>query len=1039
MSALGTRGAPQLVTGLATPLTITIPLRDLSIVQWSAAAGKAMGVNVGNASFIPRSFNVTCPTSAAAGALGVRAVYTAPPALAGQAASVSLASTSTTNYLTPLAPSGGVQNVGLGAAAVSGVDGAEAPPIAAGVASAAGTTLLLKVDCGAPWGSTSFLCGPGMGGNVASFSCPSLQSVPQCLWWDSSAASGSGGWSTSGCSVTGLTETAVTCDCDRFGDFAARFATLDLPDNDLFAADVPQPLLPSTAKLLLGLGCGIAAVTALCALLAEAREGEQQRRFAKHLDGDPEVWWLSHAVGSVPLLELAQGPRASARVAPQDSPGASPPAAVALVQQLGLGSAAKSSESPAIRELSLLLCGSLDPLRMTVKLKGEGEGEGAEAPPMQPLALPPAPRIARGNTLAYFWALLWLRGGSLGHPFLSWLRLFDPRRPASLRAVSLGATLVLSLLSAVVAMVTLYGSARTFVLQPLTPTRFIVVAAIVGAALPLLHASLRAIIDTPAGAAAWASRYPVLAAELVRRHAAAALLEGEGSETMLAALRGCGVAPETLPGDDALRYAMLRGAPLPLFARSAAALLRSAHAATSRRAATPLPSASFAPEEPQLGLKTHLSYFREGGAPSPPLTSEAPSQQRLALPPKVPPPTLNDVFEAWEEARDAPPQPPRCCSSRWRAQKDATRAEFDEFCASIKAADGDIDAPAESGDAWTAGGAATQQDDAGGAAPQQQLQLVEAWSAVAGAASRGGGGGSSCGGSLVAWAGHLALWVVVGITLQVLAAFDEAREASAVRALALAWLAGLALGAFVFMPLATALSLAWQLYAWPLVVAPAAAPWAEHARAQEKALRSTALPAREALAGRLELLLHGLAAARGAQLPAADAICAGLPLSVLALALHGRAHSGAYAAGAAASSGGAQSAPMSARAAFFRNALLVARVAAAAGVPLREGRPPLLAQHAPPPPAPLTPPPPTALDSPPPPHHDWQRRGLNMQWAETLQGEEGGQGSNETNPGVLTSAGSKVVGWFGGAAPVGGVSMERFQRRGSRSGFATSR
>jgi len=84
-------GAPLPVVGLATPFLITIPLRDLSIVQWDLKSGAATGVSVGNAAFSPRAVNVTCPSSLAAARAGISAVFTAPPPLAGTAAAVSLA------------------------------------------------------------------------------------------------------------------------------------------------------------------------------------------------------------------------------------------------------------------------------------------------------------------------------------------------------------------------------------------------------------------------------------------------------------------------------------------------------------------------------------------------------------------------------------------------------------------------------------------------------------------------------------------------------------------------------------------------------------------------------------------------------------------------------------------------------------------------------------------------------------------------------------------------------------------------------------
>ena len=179
-------GAPLPLSGLAAPYTVTLPLRDLSVVRYSAATGSAT-IEVGTAAFSLRSIAVVCPASPGDAAAGVAARYTAPPALAGRRAPVALLKASTVAF-TELSASveGAVGDVGFGAAlvgdALSGA-AAGAPPAPAPTPAGA-FYYLLTTDCGAPFSNGTFLCGPGTEGRNVTFSCPTVVPTPACLWFD---------------------------------------------------------------------------------------------------------------------------------------------------------------------------------------------------------------------------------------------------------------------------------------------------------------------------------------------------------------------------------------------------------------------------------------------------------------------------------------------------------------------------------------------------------------------------------------------------------------------------------------------------------------------------------------------------------------------------------------------------------------------------------------------------------------------------------------------------------------------------------------
>jgi hypothetical protein len=243
----------------ASPIRVTLPLRDLSIVQWDARAARVRGYSIGADAFPRLSINVTCPRSAAAttaeavfsaggagrAAVRVEAVIASQfssvvsssdvtPPVSGDLAAFADASASSKSALAISAGDGGAASSGNGSDAAGGGVSAAAPVI-----SRRGLSFVLSTDCGPAFGRRGFVCGDGT--DRVEFTCPRVEVVPTCVWWNAAARAWDGGV----CTVASVDATSVSCDCSQPGAFAARFVALEKGQTDVFASSSPAPLVTS--------------------------------------------------------------------------------------------------------------------------------------------------------------------------------------------------------------------------------------------------------------------------------------------------------------------------------------------------------------------------------------------------------------------------------------------------------------------------------------------------------------------------------------------------------------------------------------------------------------------------------------------------------------------------------------------------------------------------------------------------------------------------------------------------------------------------
>jgi hypothetical protein len=516
-------GAPLLLASLTAPYTVTLPLRDLSVVRYDAATGSST-IEVGTAAFAPRVLSVVCPTSSASAARGVAARYTAPPELFGKIAPVAVLNVSSVAFsgLSAITEGAYGGDVGFGGALVGDGGGIAAPPTPAPAPSGA-LSYLLTTACGAPFANGTFLCGPGTEGANFSFACPTVVPTPACLWFDKSA----GGWSATGCVVANVTETAFVCSCTAPlpADFAGRFAALDLPDNDLFAVEAPTLVMtPPPAPFLVPLlAACVAAAGVWVATAVKAREDGEWGRYAERVAADGEVVWLTAALGGGgPLPELAQwrgvGRARQRRVAPAPKPGAAGGGgAVAAPPPLPLlppPAALKSPTAKALGALAAALIAPLQPCAPPPPPASDGADSGDVAPP--------PPRAPRPPTPSQLLLPLAFARCARRSPLAAASPTFDPLLPAPARVLALAAAAAFSLYTAFggVGALVRAGAAQAGAL--------FAVAALSGAALCAFYWAALALLVAPLGARLWSTRFPVLAAELARRRAGDGDGDGDG-------------------------------------------------------------------------------------------------------------------------------------------------------------------------------------------------------------------------------------------------------------------------------------------------------------------------------------------------------------------------------------------------------------------------------------------------------------------------------------------------------------------------------
>ncbi len=594
-------GGAVAVEGLlfSPPLLVTVPLRDPSIVRWEN--GVPVGVEVGTAAFTRRAVTVSCPAPGAPPLpLGtqLRASYAAPPALAGLRARVVVANVSGLSFTAPTTdwdtPGVAPGDAGFGGAVVAG-SGAGSAPAPAGLAPAAAPSHLLSTDCGPPFGNLTFLCGPGAG--TITFACPAVVPAPACLLYSESTRA----WSNSDCVVVNASESSVVCACGRLGAYVAvRYASLDLPGNDLFAADAPatRTLPPRPSRVLWAVAAlflvGAAGATAAGA--GATRDGARAWDAAVGADG--EVVALASAAragggGWAPriasaLLPPGKGAALSAKVAPageEEEPHPRPhaPPLHALAPLLRLLRPAPDAPPPA-RALALLLWGPVWELRAEVAWTtpqqqqqqhhhrarvqipgdvksallalapgaagavgsgGAGGGGGGPARRRSPTALCPLAGV-----------LVAARGGPSASPLCAPCApaRFDHAAPAHLGALASAASLAGALLAAAGFYSFFFSSPTTYALPPLSGAPLLLVGALTAGAVGALSEAAGAAVRF-AGAASWRARQVSLAAELRRRAAAAEALGGFSTPAL---------ARELAAAAAARAGARVRGSSVPL-------------------------------------------------------------------------------------------------------------------------------------------------------------------------------------------------------------------------------------------------------------------------------------------------------------------------------------------------------------------------------------------------------------------------------------------------------------------------------------------
>ena len=573
------------VVTLPTPVTLVIPLRDLSVVTgWDPSlppGSQSTGVNVGQGSFLTPTLNITCPLNPTAAAARIQVtVVTNQPGLPPPASSATVTLVKATQVsFTGVVGSASETAAGAGGDALSiagdtsqnqqllSASGAGSPTL-----SQQSYTYVLSVSCGPAFGAQTLSCGVGMEGTSITYVCPAVVPTATCLWYDPSAP----GWSNAGTKVLAQTPTSVTCSTTHLATHAIRFAALPQLQADIFSAQAPlavaAPVSLSLASLvIMALSCAACALAALTFSRAqqargwaEALEGEAPLAARRRgIEAQRGAGWVMDAawdaaggtgkrrkaasakVAPLPLLLPSSATAvpgsfaragASAKVAPSSAaaapvaelgqpfaPSDTPLMTLARRLQRASGGSGSSSDGLTAQALAALFAAYAE----------ENAGSGAEAEVGLDTLLPLLVRARLGAHPPALLTAMW--------HWVPWARAYyHPLLPASLplatRLLLTLCSIFAGLLGMVVFYVWLLGSRNPpgrMALPALTPAQFISLTLATAAfvTLPLELALKYAIRAATVQAATL--RYPEVTRELACRAAVAAELKGSSAGELL--------------------------------------------------------------------------------------------------------------------------------------------------------------------------------------------------------------------------------------------------------------------------------------------------------------------------------------------------------------------------------------------------------------------------------------------------------------------------------------------------------------------------
>jgi hypothetical protein len=279
-------------TPSGTFFTVTIPLRDLTIVNWDERRGRSPGVSVGNEEFSSPRLNITCPRNVAEAVSGIRVttIGSVGPALSSLRPQVWLMNATSMDFSAPVF----VMDAPLVDGDAPGAAPAGAPPPPPDAASLARASqsaysYVLQTDCGPDLGRRTLLCGPGKEGTPVTFQCPLVVPSPTCMWYDTKNLK----WATDGCFFVSQNATAITCRCNHLTDFSVRFASLEQQPLNVFASSTTVVTVnrsPLPIALVVLYSCLLAS-TFFCWCVAAKRDARLGRGalFARALRGDAEL------------------------------------------------------------------------------------------------------------------------------------------------------------------------------------------------------------------------------------------------------------------------------------------------------------------------------------------------------------------------------------------------------------------------------------------------------------------------------------------------------------------------------------------------------------------------------------------------------------------------------------------------------------------------------------------------------------------------------------------------------------------------------